>query len=153
MNNFASDIDKLLAERRPDRYEVDGGDGWLDEIADLIAMDIGVAEARFAAASAIVRRREGEKLKAANRLLREIRESGQFPLDWFETMHLPLSVGKERVAIRAMQAGDFVEFANTERRRAANDFSIRNESCEAAEWLADQITRQGVTYARELSLS
>lgn len=143
MPDLTGEIDRLLTERRPDRYEVEGGDEWLDTIADEVGPSISVAEARFIAARSQVRRREGEKLKATNRLLREIHESGEVPLDWLDTAHLPVAVGKERVALRAMRAEDFRTFAGDERRRAANDFTTRNESCAAAEWLADRMDATG----------
>lgn len=132
-------IDLLLAERRPDRYEPDGGDEWLDSIISEVAAEITVDEARWLLARHEVKQREGEKTKGANRLLREIGETKQLPLDWFENLHLPIAVGKERVALRAATPLDLRNFANEERRRAASDFTARNATCEGAEWLADHL--------------
>jgi hypothetical protein len=147
-----SEVDRLLAEHRPDRYEVDGGDEWLDDVADLVESLIPEAEARAIAARQFVRRREGIKTKSTNRLLREITQSHQLPLDWFELMNLPLAVGKERVALRACRSEDFRAFAAEERRRTLNDMAARNETCEATEWLADQMDATGTEYARDLDL-
>lgn len=152
MTNYHAEIDQLLTERRPDRYELEGGDDWLDLIADEIRELIPEAEARAIVARQFVRRRETEKLKAANRLLREIFEARQLPIDWLESMCLPISVGKERVALRAAEPFDFRTFANEERRRAAADFASRNRTCEAAEWIADQMDAIGATFGRELKL-
>lgn len=150
---WRTQIDKLLAEMRPDRYVKDGGDEWLDEVSDAVASLIPDAEAREIAASQAVRRREGALTKSTNRLLREIYEAGQPPLDWLETLHLPLATGKERVALRAVTENDFLVFARDERRAAANDFASRNETCQAAEWLAVQMKSQGATYFREMEWS
>lgn len=143
----------MLAERRPDRYEVDGGDDWLDLIADELAEMISPSDGRSIAARQMVRRREGEKTKSANRLLREIYESGSVPLDWMDVLALPVVVGKERVALRAATSEDFRLFATDERRRAATDFTTRNMTCEAAEWLANLMDAHGFRFGREIELS
>lgn len=147
-----AEVDRLLAARRPDRYELEGGDDWLDRIADEIESMIPEAEARAIAARQMVRFREGQKTKAANRVLREVFQSQQPPLDWLDTLNLPIAVGKERVALRAATSVDFRNFANDERRRAASDFAARNDTCEAAEWLADVMDAEGVTFCRDLRL-
>lgn len=152
MSDINTLVDSLLTERRPDRYEVDGGDAWLDEIAAEVENLIPQSEASAIAARQIVRRREGQKTKDTNRLLREIKNTGQLPLDWFETMNWPLAVDKERVALRAATPQDFDAFAIGERRRAANDFASRNETCEAAEWIAGVMKTTGAKYGRDLSL-
>lgn len=139
MSERAGLIDLLLAERRPDRYEPEGGDEWLDSIIGEVAAEITVDEARWLLARHEVKTREGEKTKSANRLLREIGETHQLPLDWLESLHLPIAVGKERVALRAASPRDLRDFAAEERRRAASDFTARNATCEGAEWLADFI--------------
>lgn len=151
MTNYHAEIDQLLNERRPDRYEVDGGDEWLDMIAAEIEGLIPEAEARAIAARQFVRRRETEKLKAANRIIREIGITRQLPMDWLDTVHLPMSVGKERVSLRAAVPDDFRRFATEERRRAASDFTSRNQTCEAAEFIADHMDSIGARSGRELT--
>lgn len=152
MTDYHSEIDRLLGERRPDRYEPDGGDEWLDLIADEIQYLIPESEARAIVARQAVRRRETDKLRAANRLLREIYDSKQLPVDWLDTMSLPMGVAKERVALRAARPGDFRNFANEERRRAAADFASRNRTCEAAEWIADCMEVGGVKFGRDINI-
>lgn len=150
MSEITAEIDQLLADRRPDRYELDGGDEWLDLIADEVQHLIPEAEARAIAARQYVRRREGEKLKAANRLLREVGSNRQLPLDWFAGLNLPISVVKERVALRAARPQDLRLFATEERRRAASDFTSRNQTCEAAEMIADHMDAHGITVGADL---
>lgn len=152
MSDWNPEIDRLLAERRPDRYEPDGGDEWLDGIADEVAPLIPASRAQVLAAGQAVRQRETQKLRHANRLLREIYETRQLPLGWMDCLTFPISVGKERVALRACTAKDLQGFASDERRDAAKEFTTRNLTCEAAEWIADQLIAAGAKYARELQL-
>lgn len=149
---FDRRVDELLAEQRPDRYE-QGEAHWIDGVADQVKSLVPESEARFLAAKDIVKRRETTKTRQTNKLLRDIFKSGQFPLDWLETMHLPLAIEKERVALRACTAEDFEDFGNRERRAAAADFSSRNETCEAAQWIAEQMRGNGWTFGREIELS
>ena len=153
MIDLTERIDQLLAERRPDRYEPNGDDAWLDDIADEVAHLIPEAEARVRYALAEVRRREGQQAKSANRLLREIHSTGAAPLDWMDLANLPIVVGKERIALRVVQPFELRDFAGDERRRASGDFAARNETCVAAEWIADQMDAHGVTVARDLALA
>jgi hypothetical protein len=145
-------IDQRLAEMRPDRYETAGGDEWLDLIADEVADFIPEAEARQLHASKLVRDRERRKTSKTNDLLREVYRTGQAPLAWFDVLHTPLAVGKERVALRAATSKDFRTFATEERKRAANDFSARNDACEGAELIADQMDAHGWRYGGEVEL-
>ena len=149
-NELNARIDVLLAERRPDRYEPGISDEWLDDVATEIADDIPESEARQRHARSLVGNREGTKTRTTNKLLREIYEARQLPLAWLELLNLPLAVGKERVALRSCAAADFKEFAQVERRSASIEFASRHETCEAAEWLADEMTTQGVTFGKDL---
>lgn len=150
MTELVGRIDELLAERRPDRYETVSGDEWLDQIAAEVAGLVPAAQAQYRSARMVVGQREGNKTRRTNKLLREIYRSGQLPLDWLQTLNLPLAVGKERVAIRACIAKDFENFAIEERRAAARDFSTRHETCEAAEWIAKEMVAAGISYGRDL---
>lgn len=152
MSDLHAKIERLLAEKRPDRYEREGGTDWLDDVAAEISADIPDWQARTLAASQMVRQREGVLTKRTNELVRQIAKTGQWPLDWFELHHFPLAVDKERVAIRAVTARDLEVFAVDERRRAASDFATRNETCEAAEWLAKEMESTGASTLGELDL-
>lgn len=152
MNDLNDLIDMLLAERRPDRYEPEGGGEWLDEIADEIASKIPAATAQQHLASTLVQRREGVKTQRANRIIRDIGRTGQQILGWLDAMSLPLAVAKERVAMRALTNSDLDQFAIDERRTAANDFATRNETCEAAEWLASRMRIDGAVFLADLRL-
>lgn len=149
MTDLNDRIDQALDAGRPDRYQP-GDEGWLDPIIDAIAADIPDAEARRRVARDIVVRREAEATKRTNRVLREVVATGQLPLDWMDIQRWPLGVGEFRVALGACMADDFRDFANIERRRAANEFATRNESCEGAIFLADLIDDKGVVFASDL---
>jgi hypothetical protein len=150
MNELTAAIDKLLSERRPDRYEAEASSEWLDDIAAEVAWLIPEDDARYKAARFVVGRREGEKTKSANKLLREIHDTKQWPLGWLDMLNLPIAVGKERVALRAVTSADLRQFANDERRAAASDFSVRNATCEAAEWMADIMDANGYRFGSDI---
>lgn len=92
--NINPEIDRLLAERRPDRFVVGDSDEpeatdeaigskWLDEIARDIEARVDPGELRRFVLSdmrARVRAREGVALKSVNSLLRQYDRSGQWPL-------------------------------------------------------------------------
>ena len=144
-------IDRLLADRRPDRYEHGLSDGWLDDLADSeIAPILPEAQVRRFHARTLVRNREGSKTQRTNRLLRDIYESGQLPLDWLDTLDWPLAVGKERVALRAAGPDDFEQHAIEERRAAARDFSARNAAAEGSEWMAQQMRANGWQFGADI---
>lgn len=175
LTRLRKEIDRLLAEKRPDRYtvrdsvtddeetdsldvEVDEGTDWLDKIADEVADLVPDDEVRKLYARKMVGQQEGKATGRANRLLRRIHRTGQLVLGWFDVKDDPVAVitktyqpGKrpkvleERVALRAMTPRDFRDFAEVERKRAADDFSARNETCNGAVWVADQMSAAGAT--------
>lgn len=164
----------LLPERRPDRYTVDGPadeddetpTGWLDLIAEEVKHLAPDDEIRKVLARNVVGQEEGHATRRANDLLRKIGRTGQPPLDWFDTKDWPIAVVsfhtdsltqerkkiEERVALRASTAQDLRSFATEERRRAAGDFSARNDACTGAEFAADQMDTVGaITFSDWLS--
>lgn len=162
MRILKSEIGRLLAERRPDRYTVGGvsDDGesetaWLREIADEIAPLIPVSQAITALARNLVNQQEAGATRRANSFLRELARDGQPPLMWADEANWPISVVsrdpdaptkkiEERVALRAVTSHDARLFANEERRRAAADFAARNETCVGAEMCADGADAAGL---------
>jgi len=182
LTRLRKEIERLLAERRPDRYtirdyatdeaeqvddlevpeatdtdEIDETN-WLDGIAGEVADLVPEAEVRKLYARKIVGQQEGRATRRANNLLRTIHRTGQLVLGWFGVKDDPVAVitrtaekdkkprvKEERVALRAMTPTDFRDFATEERRRAAGDFSARNDACSGAEWIADHMTVAGAT--------
>lgn len=153
LNELNSRIDADLRNSRPDRYEP--GAEWLDSVATRIEDKIPVFEARQIAASAMVRRREGEATKRVNKMLKGLAGYGtsrQFalPFDWYlfvdEPVALELSDGsgtlkRVRVALRAMTADDWAAFSLNGRVSAQHRHDAELSMYEAADWLA---SRQGV---------
>jgi hypothetical protein len=177
LTRLRKEIDRLLAEKRPDRYtvrdstvtndeEVENLDveeaedsDWLDDIAAEVEDLVPDEELRKLYARKIVGQQEGKATTRANKLLRKIHRFGQLVLGWYGVKDDPVAVvtrtvgpdgqskvREERVALRAMTARDFRDFATEERRRAANDFSARNDACAGAEWVADQMTVAGALH-------
>jgi hypothetical protein len=179
LTKLRKEIDRLLAEKRPDRYtvsdttveaeevadeEVDEGSEteWLDEIADEVAHMVPEAELRKLYARKIVGQQEGKATSRANRLLRKIHRTGQLVLGWWGVADDPVAVvtrvdepgqrtrrKDERVALRAMTPRDFRDFATEERRRAAEDFTARNDTCTGAELVATWMTQGGFTHFQQ----
>lgn len=145
-------IPALLDAARPDRYDPTDKT-WMSPVVDMVADCILIEEARSIAAVRLVSVAEATATKGTNRLLREIAETGAWPLDWFDAMRWPLAVeAGERVALRAASAEDFRKFAARERRAASLDFTSRNESCEGALFVADAMEAQRVERAFDLQL-
>ena len=98
-------------------------------------------------------RSHGEWFHPTDDVLAAVFHSEQLPpLGWLQRQMLVLDSGNERVAARAATADDLESFAVEERRAAAAGFVRRNRSCEAAEWMAQEMRRQGVTFAADLRL-
>lgn len=146
MTTINAAIDQLLAERRPDRYGPNDM-SWLDEIGEEINGGMTELEARQIATRTLVRQRETQKIRQGNRVLREMfkaHNDGQDELDeleWMTSIQLPIVVGDQRVALRAVTADDLEDFANEEERRANVDHGVRLSTCEAARWFAAEMRR------------
>lgn len=163
------EIDRLLRERRPDRYTVRGHEddrtdldvdevetnAWLDAIAADVEHLIPEATMRRLYARSLVGQREGGATRNGNKALRDIDLTGQEPLTW-DWLDEPIAVVsrviqpggrvkviEERVALRAANPKDLQDFATEERRRAGKDFTTRNFTCEKAEALAEQMIASG----------
>lgn len=157
-------IDELLHDSRPDRYDVHGGDDgidveWLNIVADKIAVGLDIEDVLKQFSRNLVRQREGQATKSANKLLRRFALDGQLPLGWWEMDRQPVAivtrkqrpggdpeVREERVAVGALTAKDLLAFANEERIRAGRDFSARNAACDGAEQIAEQMLRGQFTH-------
>lgn len=143
-------IQSLLDAHRPDRYDPADHD-WRRPVVGLIAAEITVEEAKLVAAERLVSNAEATATKRTNRMLREIADSGNWPLDWLGAMDWPLAVDDNlRVALRAATVDDLKHFAERERRAAANDFAARNAACEGALAVAEAMGQQGVLVASEV---
>ncbi len=77
-------------------------------------------------------------------MLRKIGQDKQWPLDWMDCGDMPISVGGERICLRAAGPVDWERWAIEERRDAASDFTARNQACDGAEWLAGAMRTDGV---------
>jgi hypothetical protein len=174
LTELNSEIDRLLHERRPDRYTVRGDDqdspeltsgevettNWLDQVADEVDSPAVTEAVRQIFLRSLVGQREGQKTRKGNKALRDLDRHGVQPLT-YEWVDEPIAVVtrviqpgervkviEERVALRAATPKDLRDFATEERRRAAKEFGTRNLTCENAEWLADQLVEVGAGNVR-----
>lgn len=156
-----------LNKARPERYGEQERD-WVDDVADDINLD--VEELRTAARDYVrnlARDVEGKATQAGNSLMRQFYRTGQLPLDWKVTGHLPISVEntvtdggqvktvKERVKLAAATARDFELWAEAEDAARNRDFAARGEAVQGAQMIAAQMRQSGATtfavWAREFA--
>lgn len=140
-----AEIDALLDRARPDRYDVDDH-AWRDPVVAAIATRIPPRQAAQVAAERLVADREGRATRSANELLRRVGKERQWPLpDMADDLaDRPISVGSERVCLRAATSLDLRTWAIDERRDAAQEFAARSMACDGAEWLADEMDAKGL---------
>jgi hypothetical protein len=165
-----------MDEERPSRYVVSdsGGDGefespecddgveWMDRVAERVHGLIPDGEAKRRFARREVGMIETANLRRGNKYLRDLGANSQLDLGLLGCMSYPVSVchrivkeGERsqtrvvRVRIESLTSSDLRVFAESERRRAAKDFAVRNETCEAAERLADEVDECGARTVRE----
>lgn len=144
-------IPALLDRVRPDRYDPTDKT-WMHEVIAQVAEEISVAEARRIAATKEVVTAEATATRRTNRLLRDIAQSGHWPLDWFDALSWPLAVSDtERVALRATTTDDLIRFAERERLAADTDHQSRLLTVDGAQIVARLIEHQGVTFTRDLT--
>lgn len=136
MEPLNEEIDRLLDRHRPARYD-SSDKAWMAPVESAVADRIPITEARRRAAAEIVRRREAEATKSANRLLRTVGETGQPPLDWMDMACRPIAWGEHRVRLDEATPRDFLDWATEERRRADRDHEARIKTVEGAELIGN----------------
>lgn len=136
------DLDALMARHRPDRYRA-GDLSWTAAVEQVVGDSFTWKQARQIAAEAQIKAREAQATRKANRLLRELSNTGVMPLDWLDLARWPVAVGAERICFEAMTAADFRQFATDERDAANRDHAARLDTCKGAEMLADQLDAAG----------
>lgn len=165
--NLRDQLRDQLNKARPQRYNEQERD-WVDEVADSFELDR--EELRTAARDYVrnlARDVEGKATQAGNSLMREFYRTGQLPLDWQLTGHLPISVEntitvngqvktvKERVKLSAATAKDFELWAEAEDRARNRDFAARGEAVQGAQMIAAQMRATGAltfaVWAREFA--
>ena len=137
-------IDTMLDNRRPDRYDVDDHH-WRNPVVAYVAQHMPVKQAQQIAAERVVADREGKATRSVNRMLRKVAEEKQWPIPetTLDLHRRPMSIGSERVCLEAATSFDFQQWAIDERRDAAQDFAARSGACDGAEWIAQQMNHKG----------
>lgn len=141
------------------------GTEWLDSVAEQVTkLDIPADVMRQYAARTLVGQQERALTRWGNRYIREVAAGrGELPEGLPDDYDMsPVAVvyrvpdktsglfivHEVRVIFWAMTAEDFRTFATNERRRAAKDFKTRNDTCDGADWLADQMELTGAVNFR-----
>lgn len=146
-------IDVELRTARPDRYAP--GDAFLDVVAERVRADVPILLAQEMLARDLVGRREGQATKRVNKFLRGIAGmDGQYalPVDWYVYADEPVAItvpvtddhgevlGRrwERVALRAVNPADWLNFVSAGREDAQQRHDAEMRMYDAAEWCALQ---------------
>lgn len=139
-------IDALLDQHRPDRYDVEDH-AWRAPVVAAVAQRMPIRQAQQVAAERLVGDREGRATRSVNSLMRRVARERQWPLPDLanDLLRRPMSIGAERVCLGAAMARDFEQWAIDERRDAAQDFTARSEACDGAEWIAREMAAKGLT--------
>lgn len=138
---WQQELPRMMDEARPDRYTPGGADDdWIEVIVEQLFGRVSIAEAQRMAVRMEAERVERRAMKRGNQVLRDCLTKPILDPAFYD---LPLSVGNERVAFRAMTPNDFRTFANEERKRAAADFTTREETCRSAETIAVRMDKFG----------
>lgn len=159
-------IDEWLSQSRPERYD-SGEKGWMDEAVKKAAEKLQLRPDREQVIQDAARRRvyqrEGQATKRANKVLRDIADTGQMPFGWAEgddwrsflsdILSLPLSIARQRVRFGACTGPDLeqweLENAREEDKRRLAQIGAR----EGARLLASWINAQGVSRVEDLRAS
>lgn len=139
-------VDGLLKTHRPDRYAP--GADWLDLVASKVENKITVIEAKRIAARQMVGHREGRATRAVNKFLKSLANGDGFTItpEWGLYADEPVAfvegsdenASRVRVALRAMRARDWEQFALHGRADAQHRFEAEMAMYDAADWLAGQ---------------
>ena len=153
-NADAVDTEDEFADTTADDEQPDND--WMEPIYDEVSKRLPEKQARKVLAERLVRDMEGQKTQGANRLLRKIREEGQYMLGWLDLNREPVAIttrqpkwgGKvllreERVALCKLNRDDLLAFELNERRRAAKEAKVRNDTCDAVQWILEQMVATG----------
>lgn len=147
-------IDDLLYDVRPERYSADDKD-WMDPVITRIETELGrrrVREVIHDIARRRVHNREAVATRKANRILRDINDTGQLPLGWgdgedwkklfVDTLHCPLSIARQRVRFGAASPQDLnqweLENARDDDKRRMAQISARAGARLVAQWALEQ---------------
>jgi hypothetical protein len=149
-------IDEWLSEERPERYDAETKD-WMDPVVEQVATELSRRPREDVVRDNAQRRvyqREGIATKTANRILRDIADSGQLPLEFEEDplgrLRLPLSIDRQRVRFGAASAEDLKEWELENSREQDKRDQAQIESREGSRLLRGWMQEQGVHRVEDL---
>ena len=168
-----AEIDRLLAEYRPERYNANELD-WLapvfKQVNKLVGDSMTAEEILRDYVTRRVVRREGDSTKRPNAVLRNIVRTNQYPLGWGEDnwaemfidiSHAPLSIPKRengeivkgkqvRVRFGSMTRDDWVEWVNGMHRTADEKHRSIIEAADGGERIRKLMDEQDVNRTDQL---
>lgn len=161
-------LDQLLNKRmtafRSERYEPGNPEQmkWLTRAVNSVFGELSAEERELLVKDLVLSRArtlESDATKSTNSLLRDAGKTGQFPLDWFDDAHLPISFeridvdddGKEtktrlRVKLGYATADDFRAWIATEKRRLDRATSASDNAVKGCLVMIDALDQLNVPY-------
>lgn len=157
------EIDRLLSLYRPERYETTEHK-WRRPVNDAVALllkkRLSSEQILWEIAAKRVNSREQVAPRRINAILRNIVETGQFPLGWGtpewkevfkDVLHLPLSIRRQgetgnwiRIQFGAMTKEDWVEWVEASRRDADERHTAAYQAADGGEFILKTMEIQGV---------
>lgn len=156
-------IDEWLSNDRPERYD-SGDKEWMDNVVAKTIESLNNRpdheEVISDAARRRVYQREGQATKRANKVLRNIAETGALPIGWGEggewkaflvdVLSPPLSIGRQRVRLGAASPSELEQWVLENVREEDKRRTAQASSREGARLVADWERAQGVQRFEDL---
>lgn len=147
-----TDWERRVDAARPPQYKTEDL-SWAEPLVQEAAALIDPDEARYEMALRRFKSHERIATQRANKVLREIAETGALPLAWMDLARLPIVIDEERFQLATCTARDFEQWELNERRRSAEQFRSSNAACDGAKQIHQWMLAQGVMRFAELDES
>ena len=156
-------IDLWLSDDRPDRYQASEKE-WMDVVVERATKALQGRPDKDGVIQDIARRRvyqrEGQATRRANKVLRDIGDTGQLPLGWddeelwremlYEKLRLPLSIEQQRVRLGAASPADLESWKTTNKREEEKRNAAQEAARQGADLLARWVREQHVLRVEDL---
>lgn len=153
-------VDRALDKSRPERYFARDHE-WMSDIIEMVAEDLRARPTDlWQAAQKIVRGRDGQATRAANKVFRDIARQGTLFDGWGagdewerireDLLSKPISIGGQRIRLGSASPHDLDEWVEWRKREAEKRNGAEAEAWKGAELFAQWAREQGVDRLEDL---